>query len=57
MTFGMGELLIILALVLLLFGVGRIGRLGGELGEAIGNFRRGVQDSNDTNEEVAEDKS
>ncbi|MEO1644329.1 MAG: twin-arginine translocase TatA/TatE family subunit [Chloroflexota bacterium] len=57
MTFGMGELLIILALVLLLFGVGRIGRLGGELGEAIGNFRRGVQDSTDTNEEVAEDKS
>lgn len=42
---GGGELLIILLIVLLLFGVGRISRIGGELGSAVGNFRRGLDDS------------
>ena len=45
------ELLIVLAIVLLLFGVGRVGRIGGELGQAVGNFRRGLQDSSDDNNE------
>lgn len=45
MQLGPTELLIILAIVLLLFGVGRIGRIGGELGQAVGNFRRGVEDT------------
>jgi sec-independent protein translocase protein TatA len=40
---GVTELLIILVIVVLLFGAGRIGRLGGELGEAIGNFRKGME--------------
>jgi sec-independent protein translocase protein TatA len=45
---GGGELLIILLIVLLLFGVGRISRIGGELGSAVGNFRRGLDDSSKT---------
>ena len=57
MGLGVTELVIILVIIIILFGVGRLGRIGGELGEAIGNFRRGIQDSTDTNEEVAEDKS
>ncbi len=36
------ELLIILGIVIVIFGVGRLGRLGGELGSAIRNFREGV---------------
>lgn len=44
MNLGPTELLIILAIVLLLFGVGRVSRIGGELGKAVSNFRRGVQD-------------
>ncbi len=36
------ELLIILGIVILVFGVGRLGRLGGELGTAIKNFRDGL---------------
>jgi sec-independent protein translocase protein TatA len=36
------ELLIILGIVILVFGVGRLGRLGGELGSAIKNFREGL---------------
>jgi sec-independent protein translocase protein TatA len=36
------ELLIILGIVIVVFGVGRLGRLGGELGSAIKNFREGL---------------
>ncbi len=39
---GAGELLIILLIVLVLFGVGRISRIGGELGNAISSFRKGL---------------
>ena len=41
---GVPELLIILAVVLLLFGVGRISRVGSELGKGIKAFREGVKD-------------
>jgi sec-independent protein translocase protein TatA len=41
---GMGELLIILFIVLVLFGVGRIGKIGGELGKGIRAFRLGIKD-------------
>jgi len=38
------ELIIILVIVVLLFGVGRIGKISGEIGAAIKNFRKGIQD-------------
>jgi sec-independent protein translocase protein TatA len=41
---GGGELIIILVIVLLLFGVGRVSRIGGELGSAVANFRRGLDE-------------
>ena len=43
--FGLGatELLIILALVLVLFGAGKIPQLGRGLGEGIRNFKRGLK--------------
>ncbi len=43
MTFGPLELGIVLVIVLLLFGVGRVGRIGGELGSAVANFRKGLE--------------
>jgi sec-independent protein translocase protein TatA len=43
-TLGGPELIIILVVVLLLFGVGRVSKIGGELGSAVANFRRGLQD-------------
>jgi sec-independent protein translocase protein TatA len=43
---GPTELLIVLAIVLLLFGVGRVSRIGGELGSAVANFRKGVTSVN-----------
>jgi sec-independent protein translocase protein TatA len=39
---GIGELIIILLIVIVLFGAGRVGRIGGELGTAIREFRRGL---------------
>lgn len=41
---GLPELLIILAVVLILFGVGRISKIGGELGKGIKAFREGVRE-------------
>ena len=47
MRLGPTELMIILAIVIVLFGVGRLSRIGGELGEAIGNFRKGIKATSD----------
>lgn len=40
---GTTELIIILVIVLLLFGVGRIGKIAGEMGRGIRSFREGLQ--------------
>ncbi|HET7091614.1 MAG TPA: twin-arginine translocase TatA/TatE family subunit [Anaerolineae bacterium] len=44
MHLGGPELLIILVIVLLIFGVGRISRVGKELGTGIREFRKGLSD-------------
>jgi sec-independent protein translocase protein TatA len=48
------EWIIILIVVLLLFGIGRIGRLGSELGKGIRAFREGLREGQD--EKPAEEK-
>ena len=48
------ELIIILVVVILVFGVGRIGRIGGELGSAIREFRTGLRENQ--KEEGAEEE-
>lgn len=40
---GLLEILIVLAIVLLLFGPGRIAKIAGELGSGIRNFKKGLQ--------------
>jgi len=42
-TLGAPEIILILIIVLLLFGVGRIGKIGGELGKGIKSFREGLK--------------
>ena len=37
------EIIIVLVIVILLFGVGRISKISGELGSAIRNFRQGLK--------------
>lgn len=41
--FGITELLIILVIVLVLFGVGRISKIAGEMGSGIRAFKDGLQ--------------
>jgi sec-independent protein translocase protein TatA len=50
MSFGPTELIIILVIVLLLFGVGRVSKIGGELGGAVANFRKGLNDGSKKDE-------
>jgi sec-independent protein translocase protein TatA len=40
---GTTELIILLIIILLLFGVGRIGKIAGELGRGISDFRSGLK--------------
>ena len=47
---GPTELIIILVIVLLLFGVGRIGKIAGELGSGIRAFKDGVSGEEDKND-------
>lgn len=55
---GTTELMLILAVVVLLFGVGRVSRIGGEMGSAIREFRRGLKgDEENTNEADTTSKS
>ncbi len=42
-SFGITELLIVLAIVLLLFGVGRVSKIAKELGSGIRSFKDGLQ--------------
>ena len=50
---GTTELIIILVIVVLLFGVGRLTRIGGELGRGIREFRSGLQgEEGDESEEL-----
>jgi sec-independent protein translocase protein TatA len=53
--FGAPELLIILGIIILLFGVGRISKIAGELGSGIRSFKKGLQ--TDDTEEDKEDKA
>lgn len=55
--FGAPELIIILVIVLLLFGPGRIGKIAGELGKGIRSFREGIGgEKKDEEEKKTEEK-
>mgnify|MGYP001582284834 CR=1 FL=1 len=45
---GTTELIIILVIVILLFGVGRIGKIAGELGKGLRDFQSGLKGEDDT---------
>lgn len=53
--FGLGtqELLIILVLVMIIFGAGKLPQVGGALGKGLRNFKKGM---NDAEEEIEEAK-
>ncbi|MEW6092801.1 MAG: twin-arginine translocase TatA/TatE family subunit [Chloroflexota bacterium] len=56
-SFGLPELLLILAIIVLLFGVGRIGKIAKELGGGIRSFKEGLQGKDENKpEEKKEEK-
>jgi sec-independent protein translocase protein TatA len=55
---GWPELLIILVIVLLVFGVGRVTKLGSEMGKGIQAFRKGLREGREAaDDENDEDKT
>lgn len=51
--FGLGttELIIILILVLVIFGAGKLPQVGGALGKGLRNFKDGVKDADEIEED------
>jgi sec-independent protein translocase protein TatA len=49
------ELIIILVIVVLVFGVGRLSKVGGEMGSAIREFRKGLQGEPDDKQDRKDD--
>ena len=49
-TPGVWELVIVLVIVLLLFGPGRLSKIAGELGSGIRNFRDGLSEGKEEEE-------
>ncbi|MBN1119974.1 MAG: twin-arginine translocase TatA/TatE family subunit [Anaerolineae bacterium] len=56
-NFGLPELIIILVIVLLVFGVGRVSKVGKELGTAISEFRTGLKSGMKDDDTEDEDES
>lgn len=54
---GAPELLLILAIVVLLFGVGRVSKIGGEMGTAIREFRKGLRGEDEESAASKPDKT
>jgi sec-independent protein translocase protein TatA len=51
-SLGLPELLIILAIVVLIFGVNKLPRLGKGLGEGIKNFKDSIKSGNNNDDET-----
>ena len=56
--FGLGttELIIILVLVMIIFGAGKLPQVGGALGKGLRNFKDGVKEGNEEKSEGEPDK-
>lgn len=56
--FGLGtqELIIILILVLIVFGAGKLPQVGGALGKGLRNFKQGIKDDDDEKKKEIEEK-
>ncbi len=53
-TIGWPEILLVVVVLLLVFGVGRISKIGGELGSGIRAFKEGLSGEKKTDEETKE---
>ena len=53
---GMQELVIILVIILIIFGAGKLPEIGGGMGKAIRNFKKAVAESDSNPSEKIEQK-
>jgi len=53
---GPTELIILLVIVLLIFGPGRIAKIAGELGKGIRSFKEGINSDEESEEEQTDEK-
>ena len=56
-NFGPLELILVIVLALIIFGPGRVARLGSELGKGIRGFKDGLQPSTPKKEETEEEEA
>lgn len=56
-SFGAPELIIILVIIVVLFGVGRVSKIGKELGTAISEFRKGLNEGKEGDTTGDEEKT
>lgn len=54
---GMGEALILLAVVVLLFGGKKLPELGSSMGKALTNFKKGMSEDDASNNKSVENKN
>ena len=55
-SLGTPELVLILVVVILLFGIGRVARVGGEMGSAVREFRKGLKGEDEETQSGADAK-
>lgn len=57
--FGLGpmELIIILVIILIIFGAGKLPEIGGGMGKAIRNFKSGVKDTDQKPDQIEKEKN
>jgi sec-independent protein translocase protein TatA len=57
MGIGMGELLLILVIVFVLFGAGKLPQVMGDLGKGIKSLKKGLKEEEKSDKSSIEDKS
>ena len=55
-NFGMGELVVVLLIVLILFGASRVPEIARALGKSISEFRKAGKEVQDNIEEIAQEE-
>jgi sec-independent protein translocase protein TatA len=53
---GMPELLVILVIILVVFGAGKLPQIGEGLGRGISNFKKSIKENKETGEDVSQDE-
>lgn len=54
---GMSELMVILVIVLIIFGAGKLPEIGGGLGKAIRNFKEATSEDKKEKDKIEENKN